>query len=193
MPVPGVGSEKELGKIRQELESTSTSDDYNNGPYTADPTSLKELEMGPGGSGQSFNVNSPSQPSGAAPHSMDEFSLYDQNTSGTSKILCTTIYETTGLTDWKEKSRLWNKHLNKHLTKYHQIGYHILFYQFTLLMKKYKPIFKLGKYMTVQRSKDLEAIMNNKQRHLPGMIVRYIFEPICYVVGWIKFNWLCKE
>jgi len=103
-----------------------------------------------------------------------------------SKILCTTIYESTGLTDWEEKGRLWNRHLNKHLTKYHQIGYHTLFYQFTLLMKKYKPIFKLGKYMTVQRSKDLEAVMNNEQRYLPGMIIRYIFEPICYVVGLIK-------
>ena len=106
--------------------------------------------------------------------------------AGGGKILCTTIYESTGLTDWEEKGRLWNRHLNKHLTKYHQIGYHALFYQFTLLMKKYKPIFKLGKYMTVQRSKDLEAVMNNEQRHLPGMIIRYIFEPICYVVGLIK-------
>jgi len=81
---------------------------------------------------------------------------------------------------------LWNIHLNKHLTKYHQIGYHTLFYQFTLLMKKYKSMFKLGKYMTVQRSKDLEAVMNNDKRHLPGMVIRYIFEPICYVVGLIK-------
>ena len=103
-----------------------------------------------------------------------------------SKILCATIYESTGLDDWEEKSRLWNIHLNKHLTKYHQIGYHTLFYQFTLLMKKYKSIFKLGKYMTVQRSKDLEAVMNNDKRHLPGMVIRYIFEPICYVVGLIK-------
>ena len=106
--------------------------------------------------------------------------------SGGSKIICTTIYESTGLTDWEEKGKLWNRHLNKHLTKYHQIGYHALFYQFTLLMKKYKPIFKLGKYMTIQRSKDLEAVMNNEQRYLPGMIIRYIFEPICYVVGLIK-------
>jgi len=105
---------------------------------------------------------------------------------GGGKILCTTIYESTGLTDWEEKGKLWNRHLNKHLTKYHQIGYHALFYQFTLLMKKYKPIFKLGKYMTMQRSKDLEAVMNNKNRHLPGMIIRYIFEPLCYLVGLIK-------
>jgi len=103
-----------------------------------------------------------------------------------SKILCATIYESTGLTDWEEKSRLWNIHLNKHLTKYHQVGYHVLFYKFTLLMKKYKTIFKLGKYMTIQRSKDLEAVMNNKKRYLPGMVIRYIFEPICYVVGLIK-------
>ena len=106
--------------------------------------------------------------------------------SGGGKIICTTIYESTGLSDWEEKSKLWNRHLNKHLTKYHQIGYHALFYKFTLLMKKYKTMFKLGKYMTVQRSKDLEAVMGENKRHLPGMIIRYTFEPLCYLVGYIK-------
>ena len=45
-------------------------------------------------------------------------------------------------------------------------------------LKKNKYIFNLGKYMVTQRTCDIEAIMNNKKRHVPGMIVRYIFEPL---------------
>ena len=116
----------------------------------------------------------------------DDGSCAGSGGTGGGKILCATIYEATGLSDWEEKGILWNKHLNKHLTKYHQVGYHALFYKFTLLMKKYKSVYKLGKYMTVQRSKDLEAVMSNNKRHLPGMIVRYVFEPLCYLIGWIK-------
>jgi len=84
MPIPPAGARKELAKIRQELESTGTSDDYNDGPYTANPTSLKELEFGPAGSGTSFNQNNPvgNIPDGATPHSMDEFSSYNENHSG---------------------------------------------------------------------------------------------------------------
>tara|TARA_Y100000034_G_C6826309_1_gene372571 strand:- start:140 stop:253 length:114 start_codon:yes stop_codon:yes gene_type:complete len=37
MPVPTSG-EISLGKIRQELESSGTGDDYNNGPYDDYPT-----------------------------------------------------------------------------------------------------------------------------------------------------------
>ncbi len=177
MAIPGLGQQKSLGGSKREISS-----EPNN--YTEDlsvigsqeNTTLKDVHETLENSNVSTNPNLVA----GQPYGMDELSNAD------GKIICTTIYETTGLTDWKEKSRLWNKHLNKHLTKYHQIGYHALFYQFTLLMKKYKLIFKLGKYMTVQRSKDLEAVMNNKQRHLPGMIVRYIFEPICYLIGKFK-------
>ena len=44
MTVPNTG-EISLGKIRQELESTSTSNDYNEGPYTGS-TSLSGSETG---------------------------------------------------------------------------------------------------------------------------------------------------
>ena len=106
--------------------------------------------------------------------------------TGGGKILCTTIYETTGFKDWKIAGILWNKHLDKHLTKYHQIGYHKIFFQFTRLMKKNKYIFNLGKYMVTQRTRDIKAIMDNKKRHIPGMVVRYIFEPLSFCVGYIS-------
>ena len=44
MTVPSSG-EISLGKIRQELESTSTSNDYNEGPYTGS-TSLSASSVG---------------------------------------------------------------------------------------------------------------------------------------------------
>jgi len=42
MPVPSVGVEKALGKIRQEMESSGVSDDYDDGPYTSDQTTLEQ-------------------------------------------------------------------------------------------------------------------------------------------------------
>ena len=41
MPCPASG-EIRLAMIRQELESTGTSDDYNDGPYTTNKTKLKD-------------------------------------------------------------------------------------------------------------------------------------------------------
>ena len=42
MPVPSATVEKTLGKIRQEMESTGTSDDYDDGPYTSAQTTLEQ-------------------------------------------------------------------------------------------------------------------------------------------------------
>ena len=81
MPVPSATVEKTLGKIRQEMESTGTSDDYDDGPYTSDPTSLEKAntyQYGPG-----LNVNSGGQSDLVAPHGMDEQSNYNQDAGNT--------------------------------------------------------------------------------------------------------------
>ena len=181
MPVPSATVEKTLGKIRQEMESTGTSDDYDDGPYTSAQTTLEQASTYQYGGG--ININSNSGTDFVNPHGMDEHSDYDQNAT---KIICATIYNSTGLIDWKENSILWNKHLDKYLTKYHQVGYHALFYKFTKLMNKNKYIFKLGKYMAIQRTEDIDRVMNNKPRHIKGMIIRYVFEPICFIYGYIS-------
>ena len=80
MPCPSSG-EISLGKIRQELESTGTSDDYNDGPYDGNETSMAAAEAG---TYDTINTNNDSsdRPNGSAPHSMSEWYSYDHNAAG---------------------------------------------------------------------------------------------------------------
>ena len=77
MPCPSSG-EISLGKIRQELESTGTSDDYNDGPYTSAATTMKNAHEG---SYDPINGDSTSTPGGAGtePFRMTEWYSYDHN------------------------------------------------------------------------------------------------------------------
>jgi len=194
MPVPGLGQEKSLRRIRYEgMGSTLTSVDYTSTPSEVDsavensifgsafedssaPTSLKhQSTREQGGAATSPHLNQ------EAPHGMDEFSEFDNN-----KIICTTLIKSTGKQEWYDNRKLWNKHLNKHLTIYHQIGYYKLFKPFTDLMIKNKHVFRFGKWLAVSRTKDIEGIMNNKSRYIPGMLIRYIFESISFVIGYIS-------
>ena len=71
-----------LGKIRQELESSNTSDDYNDGPYTAAATLLKEACHG---TYDPINGNNAvgDRPNETNPATMSEWYSYDHNaTSG---------------------------------------------------------------------------------------------------------------
>jgi len=81
MPVPSSPTEISLGKIRQELESTGTSDDYNDGPYDSAATAMKAAEIG---TYDTINTNNDSadRPNGSAPYSMSEWYSYDHNASG---------------------------------------------------------------------------------------------------------------
>jgi hypothetical protein len=76
MPVPASG-ELSLGKIGMEIRATSTSNDYNDGPYTAGETSLDDAESGVYGV---VNQNNPSSnmPNLAQANSkMSEWYSYD--------------------------------------------------------------------------------------------------------------------
>ena len=75
MTVPSSG-EISLGKIRQELESTSTSNDYNEGPYTSAETSLSSSEAG---IYATINTGSEDRPDGSAPFQMSEWYGYGHN------------------------------------------------------------------------------------------------------------------
>lgn len=133
-----------------------------------------------GSTGHSVYTSTPNLTAGA-PHGMEEFADYDNG-----KIVCTTLIKSTGKQEWYNNRKLWNKHLNKHLTIYHQIGYYKLFKPFTDLMMKNKHVFRFGKWLAVSRTKDIEGIMNNKSRYIPGMLIRYIFESISFVIGYIS-------
>jgi len=75
MTVPSSG-EISLGKIRQELESTSTSNDYNEGPYTSAETSLSASETGVYAT---INTGSEDRPDGVGPFAMSEWRGYGQH------------------------------------------------------------------------------------------------------------------
>jgi hypothetical protein len=75
MAVPNTG-EISLGKIRRELESTSTSNAYHIGPYTSAETSLSASETGVY---DTINTGSSTTPDGVGPFSMSEWRGYNHN------------------------------------------------------------------------------------------------------------------
>ncbi len=69
-----------LSEIRQELESTSNSNDYGNGPWTTNTTTLKNCNLFVY---DSRNTNSDDYPNSSEPHKMTEWYSYHHNaTSG---------------------------------------------------------------------------------------------------------------
>jgi len=69
-----------LSEIRQELESTSNSDDYGNGPWDTNMTTLKNCNTFVY---DSRNTNSDDYPNSSEPHKMTEWYSYHHNaTSG---------------------------------------------------------------------------------------------------------------
>ena len=103
--------------------------------------------------------------------------------SGSSKIVCTAMYKTTGLEEWKKHIRVWQIFERKYLTPYHEKGYHILFKPFVRGMHKSNIIKALGAHVAKHRTQDLKHIMFNSKPSLIGRIYRKILEPICYLVG----------
>lgn len=74
MPVPSSG-QLSLGKIRSEIEGN----EYSNGPYTANSTSMKDLEDG---NYNPINTNSPTYPDLTSPHKMSEWYEYNHSATG---------------------------------------------------------------------------------------------------------------
>tara|TARA_R110002012_G_C11621232_1_gene609016 strand:+ start:1305 stop:1913 length:609 start_codon:yes stop_codon:yes gene_type:complete len=188
---PGLGEEKSLAKLKiQAGSSIFNAQNYSDTPDPSVPVSLKNTSttvvISVGGNDTTLadaTISDGSQMAphldGEAPHSMDELSSMKE------KIICTTIYNSLGSNEWHANRILWNTHKDEHLTRYHQTGYYILFKPFTNLMRKNNFVFWLGKYMAKCRTQDIKAVMNNNTRYIPGMIIRYIFEPISFVIGYI--------
>ena len=99
------------------------------------------------------------------------------------KIVCTAMYKTTGLEEWKKHIRVWQIFERKYLTPYHEKGYHILFKPFVKGMHKSNIIKALGAHVAKHRTQDLKHIMFNSKPSWIGRIYRKILEPICYLVG----------
>ena len=112
-----------------------------------------------------------------------DFARGDSSDSGSSKIVCTAMYKTTGLEEWKKHIRVWQIFERKYLTPYHEKGYHILFKPFVKGMHKSNIIKALGAHVAKHRTQDLKHIMFNSKPSWIGRIYRKILEPICYAVG----------
>ena len=112
-----------------------------------------------------------------------DFARGDSSDSGSSKIVCTAMYKTTGLEEWKKHIRVWQIFERKYLTPYHEKGYHILFKPFVKGMHKSNIIKALGAHVAKHRTQDLKHIMFNSKPSWIGRIYRKILEPICYLVG----------
>ena len=102
---------------------------------------------------------------------------------GGKSIVCTAMYQTTGLEDWSKAMKIWYIYQQKYLTEEHQKGYHKLFKPFVKAMYKNKFIKAIGAHVAKHRTQDLKSIMFGSKSSLLGRIYRKILEPICYWVG----------
>ena len=105
------------------------------------------------------------------------------NSSGGKSIVCTAMYQTTGLEDLSKAMKIWYIYQQKYLTEEHQKGYHKLFKPFVKAMYKNKFIKAIGAHVAKHRTQDLKSIMFGSKSSLLGRIYRKILEPICYWVG----------
>jgi len=105
------------------------------------------------------------------------------SSAGGKSIVCTAMYQTTGLEDWSKAMKIWYIYQQKYLTEEHQKGYHKLFKPFVKAMYKNKFIKAIGAHVAKHRTQDLKSIMFGSKSSLLGRIYRKILEPICYWVG----------
>ena len=105
---------------------------------------------------------------------------------GGKSIVCTAMYQTTGLEDWSKAMKIWYIYQKKYLTIQHQEGYHKLFKPFVKGMHKNKIIRAIGAHVAKHRTQELKHIMFNSKSDTLGKIYNNILEPICYLAGKIK-------
>ena len=105
------------------------------------------------------------------------------DSGGGKSIVCTAMYQTTGLEDWKKAMKIWYIYQKKYLTIQHQEGYHKLFKPFVKGMHKSKIIKAIGAHVAKHRTQHLKHVMFNSKPSLLGKVYNKILEPICYWAG----------
>ncbi len=106
-----------------------------------------------------------------------------ENKSNNKSIVCTAMYQTTGLQDWAKAMKIWYIYQKKYLTIQHQEGYHKLFKPFVKAMHKSNIVKTIGAHFAKHRTQHLKHIMFNSKPSLLGKIYNKILEPICYWAG----------
>ena len=102
---------------------------------------------------------------------------------GGKSIVCTAMYQTTGLQDWAKAMKIWYIYQKRYLTIQHQEGYHKLFKPFVKAMHKSNIIKAIGAHFAKHRTQHLKHVMFNSKPSLLGKIYNKILEPICYWAG----------
>jgi len=107
----------------------------------------------------------------------------DKGSDSGKSIVCTAMYQTTGLQDWAKAMKIWYIYQKRYLTIQHQEGYHKLFKPFVKGMHKSNIIKIIGAHFAKHRTQHLKHVMFNSKPSLLGKIYNKILEPICYWAG----------
>ena len=112
----------------------------------------------------------------------------DGGGGGGGKIVCTEMYRQTQLDDWAKAIKIWDVYQKKHLTPYHEKGYHWLFKPYVQGMKKSNLLTKFGAYLAKQRTQHLRYVLTKGRAKdsIVGNIWCKIIHPIVYIAGRIK-------
>lgn len=103
--------------------------------------------------------------------------------TGGKSIVCTAMYQTTGLQDWAKAMKIWYIYQKRYLTTQHQEGYHKLFKPFVKAMHKSNIVKAIGAHFAKHRTQHLKHVMFNSKPSLLGKVYNKILEPICYWAG----------
>ena len=109
----------------------------------------------------------------------------DNGGGGDKSIVCTEMYRQTQLDDWAYAMKTWYIYQKKHLTPYHEVGYHTIFKPFVEGMRRSEIITKIGAYAARERTKHLRYILTKGKAKdsLFGRVLCNVMEPTLYVVG----------
>ena len=109
-----------------------------------------------------------------------------EGSSSSSKIICTAMNQSYGFGSYR--NAIWLKYSADKMTKAHEVGYHALFLPLVDLAYKRnnKPVRIALEHIARHRTADLRAEMRGSKRDNLGRAYRFVFEPLCYIVGKIK-------
>ena len=105
------------------------------------------------------------------------------SSSGGKSIVCTAMYQTTGLQDWAKAMKIWYIYQKRYLTIQHQEGYHKLFKPFVKGMHKSNIIKAIGAHFAKHRTQHLKHVLFKSKPSLLGKIYSKVLETICYWAG----------
>ena len=105
------------------------------------------------------------------------------NGGGGKSIVCTAMYQTTGLQDWAKAMKIWYIYQKRYLTIQHQEGYHKLFKPFVKAMHKSNIVKAIGAHFAKHRTQHLKHVLFKSKPSLLGKVYSKVLETICYWAG----------